>query len=283
MTMSGIPVLSVEGKGLAEAWEKSLLRLHKEGCELKTQYDAPSDPPSKDATMMVTVQEPLSEPMIHMDLPGGVEDIQEYVMEVLHGIKDHLCRDQNDPADTRWQYTYHQRLFNYSVPGFDLDFDQIERLCCDIAKVPYTRRAQAVTWKVWEDCNIGDPACLQSIWCRALPENGQLVLSMNVRFRSRDAYKAALMNMFALIMLQKQIAARITKLSGTPVVLGRYCDLSDSYHIYGKDFPEFKGRFLGQMEKRTFAQRTIRYEDVRADMDGATERILRKAKAMARS
>jgi hypothetical protein len=77
-----IPVLMVEGRSLAEAWEKSLVSAYEKGCEIQTEYDKPNDPPSKDCTMTVVVREPLSEPMIHKDLPGGLEDLQEYVMEV---------------------------------------------------------------------------------------------------------------------------------------------------------------------------------------------------------
>ena len=107
--MPGIPVLHVEADCIARAWEESLLLLHQKGCNLQTQYDKPDDPPSKDATMIITIADPLQEPMIHRDFPGGPEDLQEYVMEVLEGIKDHLVRDQRDPGDTRWEYTYHQR------------------------------------------------------------------------------------------------------------------------------------------------------------------------------
>ena len=199
--MTGIPVLHVEADCIARAWEESLLLLHQKGCDLKTQYDKPGDPPSKDATMVITIAEPLKEPMIHRDFPGGPEDLQEYVMEVLEGIKDHLVRDQRDPGDTRWEYTYHQRLFRYAVPTL-APFDQIETLCRKLAETPYTRRAQAITWKVWEDNDCYDPACLQSVWCRITEENGSPVLSMNVRFRSNDAYKAAFMNIFALVEMQ---------------------------------------------------------------------------------
>ena len=122
-------------------------------------------------------------------------------MEVVEGIKDHLVRDPNDPKDTRWEYTYHQRLFKYEVPSLK-PFDQIEILSQKLARTPHTRRAQAITWKVWEDNDCYDPACMQSIWCRLLEQEGQRVLSMNVRFRSNDAYKAAFMNIFALVQLQ---------------------------------------------------------------------------------
>ncbi len=43
------------------------------------------------------------------------------MQEVRDGIKDHWIREPLDPSDTRWQYTYHGRLFNYEVPlsGYD--------------------------------------------------------------------------------------------------------------------------------------------------------------------
>ncbi|HRZ56249.1 MAG TPA: hypothetical protein P5525_12420 [Candidatus Paceibacterota bacterium] len=117
--MKGIPVLHVEADGIARAWEESLVALHERGCNVRTEYDKPDDPPSKDATMIITIADPLSEPMIHRDFPGGPVELQEYVMEVCEGIKDHLVRDPDDPHDTRWEYTYHQRLFAYTVPTLE--------------------------------------------------------------------------------------------------------------------------------------------------------------------
>jgi thymidylate synthase len=302
--MSGIPVLHVEADCIARAWEESLVLLYKRGCDIKTQYDKPDDPPSKDATMLITITDPLKEPMIHKDFPGGPEDLQEYVMEVCEGIKDHLVRDTRDPGDTRWEYTYHQRLFAYRVPTLQ-PFDQIETMCRKLAKTLYTRRAQAVTWMVWEDNDCYDPACMQSIWCRIvedprsrevekshidlpdfstsrLLDSSTLQLCMNVRFRSNDAYKAAFMNIFALVQLQQRIANRVSELSGRPVKLGRYCHLADSYHLYGSYFKEFESRFLAALEKRTFEQRTLRYQDLRASMESARPAILEKARQMGR-
>jgi len=70
--------------------------------------------------MTIVIRDPLAEPLIHRDMPGGLEDLQEYVMEVLDGIKDHCIRNTaEDPEDTRWEYTYHQRLFAYSTPRLD--------------------------------------------------------------------------------------------------------------------------------------------------------------------
>jgi thymidylate synthase len=280
--MNGIPVLEARGDSIARAWENSLVTLYQEGCDLKTQYDKQNDPPSKDATMLLVIDDPLAEPMIHLDFPGGLEDLQEYVMEVCDGIKDHCVRDPEDPEDTRWEYTYHQRLFGYEVPELG-PTDQIEQICRKLAQTPYSRRAQAITWKVWEDNTCYDPACLQSIWCRITQEDDQSILSMNVRFRSNDAYKAAFMNIFALVQLQRRIAQRIEELAGGTVRLGRYCHLADSYHIYGSYLREFEGRFLNALEKRTFEKRTMRYEDVREIMEQARPGILEKAQRMGRT
>jgi thymidylate synthase len=279
--MSGIPVLCVEADSIARGWEESLIKLNREGCQIRTQYDKAGDPPSKDSTMIIAVTDPLCEPMIHKDFPGGPVELQEYVMEVCEGIKDHLIRNREDPADTRWEYTYHQRMFAYEVPGFNR-FDQIEIMCRKLAEAPYTRRAQAVTWKVWEDNECYDPACLQSLWARITEENGECFLSMNARFRSNDAYRAAFMNMFALVQLQLKMAMRISQLSGKSIKVGRYCHMADSYHLYGSNVREFEARFMGALEKRTFEQRTMRYQDVREMMEQARPDILDKARRLGR-
>jgi thymidylate synthase len=277
-----IPVLNVCGRTIPEAWENSLIQLYSHGIDIATQYDKLGDPPSKDATMMIVVEDPLAEPMIHLSMPGGFEDLQEYVMEVCDGIKDHCVRNVNDPNDKRWEYTYHQRLFEYPVLDMtDLNsikchVDQIEQMCQQLSKCLYTRRAQAITWNVAEDTNCYDPPCLQSIFCRVV--NNQLC--MNVRFRSRDAFLAAFMNMFALIQLQVKIAKRVSELTDQQISLGRYVDFSDSYHIYGKDIKEFEQRFLNAYNTRAFEKRTARYSYVKDIMDEAIPGILKKSESM---
>jgi len=277
-----IPVLMVQGRSLAEAWEQSMVQLFQHGCDIQTEYDKPGDPPSKDCSMTIVVQAPLEEPMIHKDFPGGLEDLQEYVMEVIEGIKDHCVRPPGDATDTRWEYTYHQRLFAYTVPG-GAPIDQIALLAEKLARTPHTRRAQAVTWKVWEDNTCYDPACLQSFWCRILPDdNGAWVLNTNVRFRSNDAYKAAFMNMFALVQLQIVIAGKIASLTGRDVRLGRYVHQADSYHLYGAYFKDFRERFMKALTSRRFEERTYHYAAVKEMMDEAIPAIREKAAGMCR-
>lgn len=242
MKVSGnIPTLSVNAECLPEAWEKAVLAVWDEGFDIKTQYDKAGDAPSKDATVIVTVHNPFAQPRIHKNFPGGPVELEVYRQEVVDGIHDHWI----DPAAGKWTYTYHERLFAYCpVHGLRnpkgalkpfAPVDQIEYIIDSLAKVDYTRRAQAITWMPTADIYTEDPPCLQRIWCRLVAdEAGRLVLNMNTHWRSRDLYKAWFMNAYALTDLQRVIAERISKRIGKPIGVGRYVDISDSLHLYGR-------------------------------------------------
>jgi thymidylate synthase len=74
-----IPVLFVQERTLAETYEKALLTLYTQGARLKTQYDKPGAPLSIDATMNLTIQEPLTDPMIHNEAGARVtQKIKDY-------------------------------------------------------------------------------------------------------------------------------------------------------------------------------------------------------------
>lgn len=329
---NGIPVLFASGESLAEAWENSLVSLYKYGYKnAPTQYDKKGDPPSIDATMEWVIENPLSEPLYHRCFPGEFpKDLEEYRQEVMEGIKDNRCRDPTNPFDTKWEYTYHERLFDYKVPlskiavnmaelppvvkeamgrnfnikslldqpwvrVFDRKINKYEiiegeprvigseiektisinqiKACIDsLATTPYSRRVQAITWKPWEDLVAYDPACLQSLWFRII--DGKL--NMNVRFRSWDAYKAAFMNMYALINLQIEVANQISERTNNKISVGR-CDChGDSFHIYGSYLKEFENVFLKSLEKRTFSQRTWTREDAAPLIEIAREEIANK-------
>jgi thymidylate synthase len=254
-----IPVLIVEGDLLPEVWEKSLCQLWEKGIEIKTQYDRPSDPPSRDATMVMIINKPFSEPRIHRALPTGLDELEIYRQEVVMGVHDHWIGTHG------WSYSYHDRLFNY-ITGSNVEgggkkyLDQIEAVIQNLTECFYTRRAQAITWDPGLDAKHHEPPCLQRLWFRILedPVEG-LVLNMNTHWRSRDAFKAAFMNIFALTDLQKKIAGRISENIKKPVVVGRYVDITDSYHIYGSYFEQFKG-FLETLQTKTFEQRTYTSE-----------------------
>jgi len=225
---------------LAIAWERAVIACWNEGESFPTEYDRPGDPPSRDTTVMIHVTDPFAEPRIHRAFPGGLEDLERYRAEVMYGVHDHWI----DPAAGKWEYTYHERLFDYRVPGAGV-FDQIAAAVEKLRAVPHTRRAQAVTWQVWNDMRIHDPACLQRIWLRI--SGGKL--HMNVHMRSNDAFKAAFMNMYGFTELQRDIAAQLD------IAPGEYIHIADSFHVYGSYFSDFEG-FLKTVAARDVAERT---------------------------
>lgn len=278
-----IPVLTARGRGLAEAWENSLVALGVYGSGARTQYDTLNsngeyvEPKSRDCTMTLVVDNPLSEPMIHKAFPGGLGDLEEYRQEVLDGVKDHWTRDPENPDDNRWEYTYHERLFAYKVPGLEESINQVDELVDYLAENPETRRCNLITWQPWADMKIADPACLQSFWFRLLMGDEEPPkLNMNVRFRSRDAYDAAFMNCWGFVNLQERIANQLTEKMGRLVVPGRYVDESDSYHIYGKRLGDFYERFVSQLKDRTFEDRTWTREFAEPFFDEAKPKIAEK-------
>jgi thymidylate synthase len=259
-----IPVLCIEGDSIAEVWEKSILETWEKGCRVSTKYDKPGDPPSRDCTMMMTIRHPWQDPMIHKLMPGGFVELEEYVQEVVHGIKDTWQADPDDPKDTRWNYTYHDRWVRYGYrdkKGKHHTVNQLENVISELAKAPNNRRLQMITWRPDLDPHDKHSPCCQSLWVRILDDDkGVGHLNMNVRFRSRDALDAAFMNMFAFIHLQKHIADEVSKKTGKEVKLGRYTDMSDSYHIYGSRHEFFKG-FMQKVNNSTFDERVYHYHD----------------------
>jgi thymidylate synthase len=273
-----IPVLFAKGTCLPEAWENSLIALFAWGTLLETQYDKPGDPPSRDCSMTTVIIDPMAEPMIHRSFPGGLEDLEEYRQEVVDGIKNHWIRNPEDPDDNRWEYTYNERMTAYRVPGLDTPVDQFEGMAKALAESPITRRAQMVSWQCWQDLGAYDPACWQSLWGRIMRgDDGVARLNLNMRFRSRDAYKAAFMNDFAFIDLARKLASRIGKLRGEEVRLGRFIDQSDSYHIYGSYFEEFFDGFIKLLFARPdFADRTWTSEFAKPFFEDARPLIKQK-------
>ncbi len=173
-SVADIPVISITADCLPEAWEKAVLAVWDKGLEVKTQYDKPEDPPSKDATVVITVTDPFREPRIHKNFPGGPEELEAYRQEVVSGIHDHWI----DPAAGKWTYTYHQRLFAY-LPMEDIQdatsarpfkkVNQIQYIIDYLAETGHSRRAQAITWIPTADPETEHPPCLQRIWCRLVP------------------------------------------------------------------------------------------------------------------
>ena len=239
----------IQANTLPEAWEKAVVACWDRGTPIRTEYDQPDDPPSRDCTVMIAVRHPFREPRIHRAFPGGLDDLEVYRQEVVNGVHDHwICAEEG-----KWSYTYHQRLFAYDTTAPDgqpKQIDQFALMIDRLAEAPHTRRAQAITWKVDVDPHVDDPACLQRIWFRVLDDK----LCCNVHMRSNDAFKAAFMNMWAFTDLQRIASETLGNRLGRPIEPGPYTHIADSFHIYGSYFKEFEA-FLDTLQKRPFEER----------------------------
>jgi thymidylate synthase len=250
------------------AYEKAIRAVWEKGASIRTEYDRPDDPPSRDATVMIVVQQPFGQPRFHRSFADGLGGLAEYVMEVVHGAHDYWVKPveeimkAQDSQDTRWTYTYHERLFEYRIE--DQIVNQIDYIIDKLSQTGYSRRAQAVTWNAKLDPPTDDPPCLQRIWGRLMEdEKGELVFNMNTHWRSRDLFKAWFENVIAITTLMRKMAESISDKIGKPVHVGRYLDISDSLHIYGSYFREIEGdpekgikSFFDKIESRSFEDRT---------------------------
>ena len=268
MEPGNIPVLSVSEDTIPQAYEKAIKEVWEKGVSVQTEYDRPEDPPSKDATVIITIREPFRQPRFHRSFADGLGGLAEYVMEVVHGAHDYWVKPMEEilkgkeSKDTRWTYTYHGRLFEYRIE--DEVINQIGLMIDRLSKAGHTRRAQAITWNPKLDPPTDDPPCLQRVWGRLCDnKEGGYVFNMNTHWRSRDLFKAWFENVIAITTLMRKIAEQISERTNKQVRLGRYVDISDSLHIYGSYFREIEGdpekgikSFFEKLESRSFEERT---------------------------
>jgi len=275
MSSGNIPVLNVVGDTIPRAYEKAIKEVWEKGASVRTEYDRAEDPPSRDATVMITVEDPFGQPRFHRSFADGLGGLSEYVMEVVHGAHDYWIKPREEilkgteSKDTRWTYTYHRRLVEYEME--DRVIDQIDYMIKKLSQTGFSRRAQGITWNAVLDPPTDHPPCLQRVWGRLLEdESGDLVFNMNTHWRSRDLYKAWFENVIALTTLMRKIAERISDETSRPVRLGRYVDISDSLHIYGSYFREIEGdeekgikSFFERLDSRSYEERTWNSDFVR--------------------
>jgi len=200
----------VTGTSLPDAYHRAL-------AELNAHADITDCPDynttQKELSMTFVAAEPLAEPMISRLFIGDPRSLEQYRQEMLDGILDF------EVARGNWEYTYHLRMA-----------DQLPWVVSELRRNPDSRRA-IISTRDEADLESGSPACLQSIQYLLRGD----ALHCKVLFRSNDAAKAAYMNAFALIMLQKRIADEL----GVPV--GTYTHRANSFHVYERDFPMLDG------------------------------------------
>jgi len=277
--------LFVSGENVKEVWLETLLKVLLYGIDIKTEYDKPDEPASKDATVMIEIINPIENPIMikgkktylitskygNQYLVFGhpadlylIESIKGgYIEEMLDGTNDHLIVE----SKTSFPYSYHDRIFNYTTYGKE-DYskkryrymirklnsnylpriDQIEYIIQKLKESPYSRRAQAITWRPYSDPYHSDPPCLQRVWCRII--NGSLI--METTWRSRDLFKAWSANTNAMLRIQIYIARKLG------VSVGSYIDISNSLHIYGKDLKGLKDLLVRIYKKGDFNSKILK-------------------------
>lgn len=236
-------VVFIEKDTVGEAWANSVLEVFFFGKKIRTEYDGANDFPSRDATAMIHVKNPLSKPLrgykghngedlpvyAHMGDLYATESVKGgYLEEILDGIHD--SKIGKGPS---FPYTYHDRIANYrwkshenglSIENLVPPVDQIKFMIDKLKKNGYSRRAQAITWRPHVDPESIDPPCLQRLWARIINEK----LVFETSWRSRDLFKAWGANVNGMIVWAKYIADNVG------VELDAYIDFSNSLHIYGQ-------------------------------------------------
>lgn len=202
---------------------------------------------SGECTMIMKALKPLEEPMISLCGIFGTRELEQYRQEMLYGILDFEVERGN------WHYTYHQRMAKWK-----------QGVITELMRDPDSRRAVIAIRDNEKDMASGDPACLQTL--QYMIRDGKL--HCWVMFRSNDAVKACFMNMFALVMLQKEFADSLG------VDVGSYTHIATSWHCYPQD-REMLETWVKQIYKRKCA---VKYkggwkEAMLSEQDSITEMV----------
>lgn len=255
----------VYGNTLPEAYHEALLML-----QLAPIIPCPDwDTNQKEISITFIVYNPLKDNMISKLSFCDPTSLEQYCQEMLDGILDFEVEKGN------WTYTYHNRMAAYPIRmSHKIDYgNQIKFIINELSRNPYSRRAVIDIRDNSEDMYSDDPACLQNIQF-FIRDNK---LHMKVLFRSNDACKAAFMNAFALIMLQKRIADELG------VEVGSYTHRANSFHCYERDFEMLNG-YCNRIESTDIEDLTYSYyDDWKEQMEDAKEEIAQKVKALENS
>jgi len=232
--MSGLPLLVARGESIPEAWENSVLELHRNGQWYKR--DDPEDNDLQlDASMAIEIQNPDADLFLHKSVTCGFEDLFDYMME-LHGARDSLIKDLDNPEDHKWDYLYSERLNFY--PTSNGSIDQIEKMVEKLSARPFTRRANSTLWVPERDAEAKDTPCLQRIGFLITPdgkEKGLNRLNMTYNFRTRNVMIAAPMNIIGFYSLMCGVRDKVRKNTGMNLENGRMLDVTDTYHVSSRD------------------------------------------------
>ena len=175
-------VLFISENNIRDAWLSAVIQVLDSGDDIKTEYDKSEDPPSKDATVLIEVVEPLSAPIMRKDkvmkfrsnqgnsyeIYGCMADtyligsIQSgYLEEIMEGINDHFIWD----SATSFPYSYHDRIFkytpysledtihvNYKLETINPDYVKRNKKLLKAEKIKHT--PESTIWRINDDFEI---------------------------------------------------------------------------------------------------------------------------------
>lgn len=199
-------MIFVQAASFGEAHWQALTDLFRLGRAVPTDYDVEGERPSLDAPAAIEITSPWNPPVFSKCMFSDANGAFDYVAEVADGTHDQMV--------DMLGYTYHDRLAG-----------QWAGQLAELRRNPHSRRAQSITWRPEEDLGSIHPPCLQRIWLRVV--DGKL--EMHTHWRSRDAFKAWGLNVFALAHLHRKWAEELA------VEPGPYREFIDSFHLYGRD------------------------------------------------
>ena len=162
--------------------------------------------------------------------------------EMIKSTEDTVIWKLKDGVEYELDKKISDKLGIEKIPIGILEFpriNQIEYIIQKLREKPYSRRAQAITWRPLVDPYHIDPPCLQRIYMRV--KEGKLI--MQTTWRSRDLFRAWEANVNGMIRIQKYVADQLS------VEMGHYLDFSNSLHIYGNTISEVKDMFYRMKNK----------------------------------
>ena len=242
-----IDLIKIRRATISDAYLAVLKHIEKFGLDSKPPINNSSSDSNTmkellNLSVVITDEDP-DNPVIPDFMPFGQEDLNSYI----HGFFD--------PKRNTEDYTYGERLFNYSKDEIDelkqiypwLAIDRFQKyfshggidqvavnIVRKLSQFQYDKGAIALLGNPYTDVFPQRPPkkipCLFLIQCQIY----QGKLNLTAYFRSNDMYNAWALNAFALRKLQKNITEKLE------VEMGNLITISNMAHVYKHNFEDMK-------------------------------------------
>lgn len=197
----------LEDKKIADLWLKVLDRILKFGVNKMSQYGE-MQREIVNITTIINDEDP-ENPFLPEYLYFNRQDLENYYPQLM---TDHILEGV--------EYTYGSRFRNFN------GINQVAEIIKDLQANNFSRRAIAFTWDVMKDTGNPKSPCINLI--QSLVQRDKVYLTTYIR--SNDMYRAWPQNAFALRKVQKEITDALN------LKIGKLCIVSNSAHIYERDF-----------------------------------------------